>query len=93
MPSFYHERNSSFSLRTEQAFLIAMDAIETIIPLTFLAFCGHCLTQRIQEMQVWESAVKRSGSIACTGHFSAHSPHLSQRLVTFGTSPALPLFL
>lgn len=48
--------NSSFSFLTEQAFLIAIAATDTIAPLTFLALWGYCFTQRIQAMHLLESA-------------------------------------
>ena len=73
--------------------MITMAAMDTIAPLTFLAFSGHCFTQRIQEMHFLASAVKLAGSMACTGQFSAHRPHFVQLLPTFGTSPAPPAFL
>ena len=87
-----HQRNNSFSFLTEQAFFIAIAAMETIAPFTFLAFSGHCFTQRIQAMHFLESAVKSVESMACTGQFSAHRAHFTQLLVGFGTSPAPPAF-
>ena len=89
----FHYKNSSFSFLTEQAFLIAIAAMDTIAPLTFLALWGHCFTQRIQAMHFLESAVNFTGTIACTGQFFAQTPHFTQSLDGFGTSPAPPAFL
>lgn len=54
--------------------MIAMAAMDTIAPLTDLAFSGHCFTQRMQEMHFLASAVKFAGSMACTGQLAAHRP-------------------
>ena len=86
--SIFHYRNSSFSFRTEHAFLSASATADTIAPLTFLALCGHCLTQRMQEIHLDESAASVPESIACTGHFFAHTPHFTQSLVALGTRSA-----
>ena len=72
--------------------MIARAAADTIMPLTFLAFFGHCFMQRIQEIQSLESAVKLAGSMACTGQVSAHAPHFTRDLSGFGTRPAPPAF-
>lgn len=86
-------KNNSFAFLTEHAFLIARAAIKTIKRLIFLAACGHRFTQRIQEMHFLESVIKQEGSIACTGHFFAHSPQWVQNLLGFGTSRASAAFL
>ena len=61
---------SSFSFRTEQAVLIAMAAMDTIAPLTFLAFSGHCFTQRIQEMHFLAFAAKLGVDRVCSNYAS-----------------------
>ena len=84
----------SHSFLTEQTFFIAKDAADTIALFTFLALCGHCVTQRMQDMHFLLSAEATSdGLIAFTGHCFAHKPQFTQSFVAFGTNPAPPAFL
>jgi hypothetical protein len=86
--------NNSFCFTSEQAFLMAREAMDTINPLTFLAYCGQFETQRIQEIHFLPSVVFGDwGSIATTGHCFAHNPHSVHAEDAFGTSPAPPAFL
>ena len=70
---------------------MARAAIETINPLGFLEPEGHFVTQRIQEIHFFGSAVKSFMSIASTGQSCAQREHFVHSLVGFGTRPA-PLF-
>ena len=68
--------NSSLFFLSEQAFLIAIAAIETMAAFTLRAVCGHKETQRIQEIHFLLSvSFGFSLLMACAGHFSVQRQH------------------
>ena len=92
--SYTGHRNSSQSFLPEHALRSMMLAAASITALALRALWGHTCMQRMHEMHLSLSVCDGSlASMAPTGHFAAHIPHLMHAEVALGIIPAFAAFL